>query len=304
MIHLKPDPSSCGPVPVALFTYARPDHVRRMLRQLELEKIPLLYAFSDGPAHENAQQPVEEVRRLLKEVTWCDTKIRENPENLGLGTSIMQGVSEVLRLHPSVIVLEEDLILVPGFYLYLSAALEQYGSSMEVMSVTGWTHPRVTPDDARALPYFDGRAECWGWGTWRRGWEGMEQNARSLMKISHAKGIDLFRYGADLPLMAMEEQRRNTWAARWSLWHLVNRGLCMRPPWSMVEHDGAGDAMTTHVKSAGTQDIWSNAPLQPAPPIPPMWPAPAEHTDVARLWRLACGGRPGFLRRWAIRLRW
>ncbi len=124
------------------------------------------------------------------------------------------------------IIFEDDLICVSGTYDYLCAALEHYRDDHRVMSVTGWTHPLVTPTGVTDQPYFDGRAECWVWGTWARAWEGMlDHDALSLMVMCEKNGIDIFRYGTDLTKMAKVELKQNIWAVRFLYWHIFNHGL-------------------------------------------------------------------------------
>jgi hypothetical protein len=287
------------PVPVALFAYARPDTLRETLKCLRDNRVPMIYAFSDGARTDEQQANVETVRRMLKSIDWADVSIVERPNNFGLGRSIITGVTELLRNHESLIVFEDDLICVPGTYTYMCAALDAYVSDNRVMSVTGWTHPQVTPTGVKDLPYFDGRAECWVWGTWSRAWQGMENDAKTLMAECESRGIDVHRYGADLPAMAEMELDRNIWAVRFLYLHILRGGLCLRPPWSMVEHIGFGDAATN-----ATEEIWlKQAELRAAPRIPDRWPTPEESAECAALHRAVSGyiapdrkRIPGFLR--------
>lgn len=250
--------------------------------------MPLIYAFSDGPKTPDKASAVETVRAKLRAIDWCEVILSERQENLGLGRSILAGVTQVLETHDSVIVFEDDLVCVPGTYQYLSAALDNYRNDKRVMSVTGWTHPRVTPSNVSGLPYFDGRAECWVWGTWSRAWQGMDVDARTLMDQCAAKGIDIYEYGADLVSMAQAELEKNIWAVRLLYLHILKGGLCMRPPWSMVEHLGF-DADATNAR----EELWlRNAALRPAPSMPSHWPEAIENADCARLHRSVCGSEP------------
>src|ERR1700690_4362230 len=205
-----------SPIPVVLFTYARPDHLKRTLECLSVNNIPILYAFSDGPKTPEMAGRVNEVREMLRAINWCEVNLVERTENLGLGKSILTGVSEVFQKHGAIIVFEDDLICVPGTYKYLGAALQQYKDEPRMMSVTGWTHPQVTPSTITDQPYFDGRTESWSWGTWARVWKGMEQDAMSLVNSCIENKIDVYRYGADLLEMAKAEKERNIWAVRFS----------------------------------------------------------------------------------------
>jgi len=288
-------------IPVILFAYARPDHLRQTLACLQANQVPQLYAFSDGPRTPDKAPAVAEVRQILRSIDWCEVVLCERESNLGLGRAILTGVTEVLHQHEAILVFEDDLVCVPGTYAYLCAALEHYRDDPRVMSVTGWTHPLITPGDLTDQPYFDGRAECLVWGTWARAWREMHQDAQTLMQLCTRQGIDIYCYGADLPAMAEAELRRNIWAVRFFYWHMLHRGLCLRPPWSMVEHIGF-DAQATNATSAGP---WANPPLRTCPPLPQQWPEPMEHPECSKLAQRVFGGRPtwhGHLYRFARRV--
>ncbi len=277
------------PIPIILFAYARPNTLSRTLECLKENRVPLIYAYSDGPRTADKAQAVEEVREILRRIDWCDVVLCERENNLGLGRSILTGVTEVLKQHDTAIVFEDDLICVPGTYGYLCAALEHYRNDTRVMSVTGWTHPLVTPKSVTDHPYFDGRAECLVWGTWAHAWKGMKENdALTLMKRCEEQGIDIYRYGADLPEMARVELKRNIWAVRFLYWHVFNQGLCLRPPWSMVEHIGYG----TDATNTQSEGWFTNPPLKPCPPIPKQWPEPFEDPECFLLHQSVCGKRP------------
>lgn len=293
-------------VPVVLFAYDRPEHLRRTLSCLRENRVPSIYAFSDGPRTPDRMPAVARVRDQLRTIDWCDVVLCERESNLGLGRSVLTGVTEVFGTCDAAIVFEDDLVCVPGTYDYLSAALQRYRGDSRVMSVTGWTHPRVTPSDVDGRPYFDGRAECLVWGTWSTSWRGMQDDAQSLLRKAAATGADVYRYGADLPGMAAVEAKKNIWAVRWLYWHILNRGLCLRPPWSMVEHIGFDKG-----SSNCSEETWFvNPPLRSCPPIPERWPEPAEHPECSTLWRQVCGERPtitgrlcGLARRVAVGVR-
>lgn len=273
-----------GITPIALFAYNRPDLLLQTLACLRADQVPQIYAFSDGARIPTHQSAVDEVRRVLYQVDWCEMHVVERPHNLGLGKSIVTGVTEILQNHANVLVYEDDLISVPGTYPYLCSALAHYQNHAHVMSVTGWTHPLVTPKDMGQQAYLDGRAECLVWGTWPRAWHGMEStNALNLMH--HC--ADPYRYGEDLVEMAQIEKRRNLWAVRWLYWHMAHKGLCVRPPHSLVEHIGS-DARASNTTTMGK---WQNPPLQPCPPIPASWPE-QEHPECVTLWQKENGQKP------------
>ncbi len=275
-------------VPIVLFAYSRPDHLRQTLGCLRANQVPLIYAFSDGPRTPDVKPAVATVREILRSIDWCEVVLCEREENLGLGRSIRTGVTSVLSKHDAIIVYEDDLICVPGTYQYLCAALEAYRDNLAVMSVAGWTHPSVIPSDVTDKPYFDGRGECLVWGTWADRWQGMDKDAKTLMQMCEAQGMDAYRYGADMPAMAEVELQLNIWAVRFLYLHMLWKRLCLRPPHSMVEHIGF-DSQATNAKD-GSQ--WSNPPLKACPALPEAWPDPIENPECAQLWQIACGTKP------------
>ncbi len=288
-------------IPVVLFAYARPDHLVRVLDCLRRNRVPLIYAYADGARSPADQPAVEAVRTLLRSIDWCEVRLTERETNLGLGRNVLSGVTEVAARHEAFIVWEDDLICVPGTYEWVVAALRHYADVAQVFSVSAWTHPRVTPTDVDDGAYLDGRADCWVWGAYARSWAGMHEPALEKLRQVQAAGIAPDAYGADLPEMAKAEQRKNIWAVRWLYHHLQKGKLCVRPPWSMVEHIGFDGSATNAI---GSTD-WANPPLRPAPPVKADWPQPTEHPACRRLWTQATPGLVGRLwrRLWANLLR-
>lgn len=276
-------PTDPAIIPVAIFAYARPAHLRRVLACLQKESVPLIYAFADGAKGSADAENVAQVRTLLREIDWCEVRLVEREKNLGLGANVMAGVGEVAARHEAFVVWEDDLICVPGTYAWVCAGLRRYADDARVMSVTAWTHPEITPAAVVGQPYFDRRAECWVWGGYARSWAGMERTAREKIVALEARGIAADAYGADLPRMAQAERRRNIWAVRWLYHHLERDGLCLRPPWSMVEHIGFDENAT----NAAQAERWRNPALREAPPIPTSWPDPVEQRECQALWQKA-----------------
>lgn len=275
-------------IPVALFAYNRPDLLDRTIESLRGNSVPRIYAFSDGPKSAEHEPSVQAVKARLRAIDWCDVILYERSTNLGLGRSILDGVGRVLQEHEAVLVFEDDLVCVPGAYRYLVSALLHYWDDPRVLSVTGWTHPQIAPSGLNDMPYFDGRAECWVFGTWARSWKNLEEPALERLRRHPASNLRFDWHGTDIPKLAAEERAKNLWSPRWLYHHLLLGGLCLRPPWSLVEHLGFDERATT---SAGAWD-WANPPLASCPPLPSRWPEPVEHPDCAPLWRRAVAGEP------------
>ncbi len=271
-------------IPVVLLAYARPDHLARVLACLRENAVPLIHAFADGAKGPKDAVFVAETRRLLRGVDWCELRLVEREKNLGLGRNVLAGVTDVSAHYEAFIVWEDDLVCAPGTYAWLCAALRHYATDERVMSVTAWTHPRVMPADAKGCAYFDARAESWIWGAWPRSWRGMnEETALQKMAAVKHRRIPVSVCGFDLPKMAREEQPENLWAVRWLYHHIQHDGLCLRPPWPMVDHIGFGVGATNAIVTAGL----ANTALREAPSLPAIWPETRECLKCRARWRSA-----------------
>lgn len=285
-------------IPVVLFVYARPDLLRCTLASLEANQIPQLYVFSDAPRNSSVAPAVEEVRRIVEDIDWCDIHCEKNSVNLGLGKSILRGVGSVLERHDAAIIFEDDIVCAPHTYKYISAALDHYAHDDQVMSVAGWTHPKIRPPVSADQPFFSGRFACWGWGTWRRAWKGMDVRAATLLTRCRLRCRDVYRYGADIPEMAFLESATNTWAVRFALLHMLKKGLCLHPPRSLTLHIGFDDR-SENCRGDGGLGMTMES-LLPAPPLPEKWPEPIENSECPLLWQTLHGGTPSLSARMAL----
>ncbi len=236
------------PANIALFTYARPSHIRRTLESLAANpqaSSSRLVVFSDGP-RAGDESKVAAVRAIVRERAWCgEVELRESSENCGLAVSIVSGVSALLSESESIIVLEDDLELSPGFLAYMNAALERYAGDERVMSVAGY----LPPLDAELPETFLMRTTTsWGWATWRRAWADYEPDARSLAERIRKTGqLDSFNldggYDYFEQLRLNIEGRLKTWAVLWYASIFLRGGLTLHPRQSLVEnigHDHSG----------------------------------------------------------------
>jgi hypothetical protein len=267
--------------PIALFVYNRTDTLQRTLAGLRDDHVPLLYIFSDAPKTPTHAPSVAQVRQMIEAIDWAQTHITYRSTNMGLGRSIVAGVSAVLAEHESVIVFEDDLVCVPGTYRYFSDALQHYQTTEQVMSVTAWTNRELIPPGT-TTPYFDGRAESLAWATWRRAWVGFpDQEALPLIRAYRNQGGDIQRYGEDVPVMALMERERNLWLVRWIAWHMAQGGLCLRPPYTMVQHIGYNAQASNAAESEWLQDDHPQSQIIPLSAYPP----PIEHPQATSRWR-------------------
>ncbi|HEV7231033.1 MAG TPA: glycosyltransferase family 2 protein [Bacteroidia bacterium] len=233
--------------PIILFVYNRPHHTFATLKSLQqnhLSQQSHLYIFADGPqtdASAETLSAISEVRNIIRKENWCgEITIEERDSNLGLFKSITTGVSQLLETNERVIVLEDDLLTSPHFLSYMNDGLEFYKDEEKVICISGYTFPV-----RGKMPeiYFLRSAECWGWGTWKRGWDFFSLNGKELMdlieKSGEANTFDLDG-SVEYTTMLKEQiaQKNNSWCILWYASLFVNDKLCLYPGQTLVENHG------------------------------------------------------------------
>ena len=169
--------------PIVLFTYSRVDHTRRAVDSLLTNaeaKDSDLFIFSDGAKDESKECAVNENRRYIHTIAgFKSVTIIEREKNYGLANSLISGITEVIDKYEKVIVVEDDLIVSPYFLKFMNDGLDKYKDDERIGTITGF----VPPIDGE-LPetFFLYYFQCWGWATWKRAWELLNTDSKSLLR--------------------------------------------------------------------------------------------------------------------------
>lgn len=235
--------------PVVIFAYNRPDHLKMVIESLIANKEAFqsdLIIYSDGFKNIQDQAMVEKVRRYLETVVgFKSISLKYRSTNLGLATSVIRGVTEVIEKYKKVIVLEDDIVVSKNFLSYMNEGLERYSHTLEVASIHGYVYP-VT----RKLPdvFFLRGSDCWGWATWSRAWSIFEEDANKLQKeLETSKLESKFDFNGAYPYFNMLKNqaggRLDSWAIRWYASTFIKGMLTLYPGRSLVKNigfDGSG----------------------------------------------------------------
>lgn len=244
--------------PVVLFAYRRVDHLQKAVQSLAANALAAktpLYVFSDGPKGQLDEQKVAEVREYLAAVTgFKAVQVFAAERNRGLSESIISGVGRILDEHDRVIVLEDDLIVSPYFLQYMNDSLSFYQDDERVVSVHGYTYP---VEGELPETFFLRGADCWGWGTWRRGWQVFDSDGAALLEaIKRARlerGFNLDNSFNYLQILKDQVEGRNdSWAIRWHAAAYLAGKLTLYPGRSLVQNAGT-DASGTHFRASTTR---------------------------------------------------
>lgn len=246
--------------PICLFVYDRLSHVKRTIKSLLENRLSAssdLIIFSDSAKSSNNRLEVDEVRAYLRTIKgFKSIKIYYRPYNFGLAKSIIDGVTEILNTHDRVIVLEDDLLTSKYFLEYMNSALDRFVGNDRVISIHGYVYPTKT-----LLPeaFFLPGADCWGWATWRRGWDIFNADANYLLdQLKSRKLENDFDFDGAFPFTKMLRDnvrgKNNSWAIRWHASAFLANKFTLHPGRSLVQNIG-NDGSGTHCGGTSNFDV-------------------------------------------------
>lgn len=242
--------------PVLLITFNRPEHTAKTIDALRVQHPPLVYVFQDGPRLGNTtdEQKCATVRKIIENsIDWdCERHIHFSQINRGCRDAIIFAISEVLKLHESVIVVEDDIITSPAFYTFMCRALEYYKDCTSVYSISGHSHSPSkfkVPVDYDYDVWASPRLFNWGWGTWRDRWFKTDWSMSYYEELlKHPYEIEAFNRGGDDMLSMLideKEGRSSAWDIQFAFAHFQNHAVSIVPCISYTDNIGL-DGSGTH----------------------------------------------------------
>ena len=237
--------------PIVLFVYNRPWHTEQTLNALAANRYAdesVLYIYADGPKEKtnyNENLAINEVRKLIRKKQWCrDVYIIESESNRGLADSIVRGVTQVIKNHGRIIVLEDDVVTSPTFLKYMNDAITIYEKDSNVYQISGFMIPNKRK--MRTTGFFRAPAS-WGWATWARAWHFFSEDSELLFQKISSCDVNHFNIDATYDYMEQLDKNRRgeirTWVVKWYASLYLKQGLCLYPHRSLVKNigfDGSG----------------------------------------------------------------
>lgn len=241
--------------PIVLFTYCRLtntietlEHLKRNIEAIDSD----LIIYSDAPKNEKAVEGVNKTREYIRTISgFKSIKIIEREKNWGLAKSIVDGVTSVVNQYGRVIVLEDDISVSPYFLRYMNEGLERYEGREDIISIHGYMYPGN--NDLPEAFLIKG-ADCWGWATWKRGWDLFNFDAKSLLlKIKECHKEKEFDFNFSYPYLNMLKRQidgsAGSWAVCWYASAFLQNKYTLYPGQSLVQLNDIGGDGATHGKT-------------------------------------------------------
>ena len=185
-----------------------------------------------------------------------------------MGNSIIDGVSQIINIYGSCIVLEDDHLVHNEFIRYMNYYLSFYENEKKVMHISAFARnsylqfslPRVI-----LSRYMD----CGGWGTWSDRWSLLDLNLENVDSyLANEQNLSRFNFYKLDYHTYFDQNRENfkTWAIFWYYTIAKNNGLCLMSKYSYVKNignDGSGTNEVVKAPELASNFISKFKPFQP-----------------------------------------
>jgi hypothetical protein len=159
--------------PVAFIIFNRPDTTDRVFQSIRQAQPRQLLVIADGPRIDRPDEAKKcaAARAVIDQVDWeCEVLTNYSDVNLGCKYRVSSGIDWVFSKVEEAIILEDDCLPDPSFYVFCQSLLEKYRYDKRVMMISG---DNFQPQDKQIefSYYFSRYIHIWGWATWRRAWQ-------------------------------------------------------------------------------------------------------------------------------------
>jgi hypothetical protein len=235
--------------PILITAFRRPELLTRVVEALKGIDNPV-YFWIDGPRTTGREsQLVSDCIRIANQASLNTFAVKINQINIGTD-SVANGITWVLKTHPRVIVIEEDILVSKDFIQFAEQMLDEYESDLRIGSITAMnnvptkylSHPK---NSYRFSVYF----YAWGWATWANRWEHIitdmsDWDYRNVKWPCTSKSfLSKMRWKR-----SMEEVRTGRspglWDYRWIYTYWSNNWMTVVPNHNLATNIGFGETAT------------------------------------------------------------
>lgn len=244
--------------PVALILFNRPDATARVLDVIRKIRPPQLFLIADGPRPDVTGdiERCREARAVVNNIDWpCELYRNYSDTNLGCGKRPVAGISWVFEHVEKAIILEDDCLPHPSFFMYCEELLERYQDDQRIMHIAG-NNRGFSRNDGKYSYYYSLLPYCWGWATWRRAWQHYDFNLGHLQDVIAGKLLknvlndgQAVRYWEQRFWDLKRSQRPDIWDFQWTFACWIHHGLAIVPNENLVRNIGFGED-ATHTKAS------------------------------------------------------
>lgn len=216
----------------------------------------------DGPRKNNSQDKakIDQVLLEVKKIDWTtDIELRIRDENLGLRFAVADAVSWAVKKYGEIIVVEDDVVVGPGFLGFMSEMLDKFKDNEKIGHISGYN---LVPEEVLTSPNEQIRLslipESYAWATWERAWEKYDPTlswakSQTIFDLKRRLGSLLSAIVWKINFFDAQHESINTWAYRWisTLW--ANELLCISPNRNLITYTGGDSGTHTRLRASWSE---------------------------------------------------
>lgn len=231
--------------PVAFIVFNRPDTTGKVFEAIRQAKPPLLLVIADGAraSKSGEAEKCAATRAIIDGVDWeCEVRTNYSDVNLGCKRRVSSGLDWVFSEVEEAIILEDDCLPAPSFFLFCENLLEKYRYDERIAMISG---DRFWDNQSNNASYqFSKYGGIWGWASWRRAWQQYDVEMKTWPEYKQSGLIDSFfdsdserKFWSKIFDVAYSGGI-DTWDHQWVYSRWIQGGLDISPSLNLVSNIG------------------------------------------------------------------
>lgn len=237
-------------IPVLFLVFNRLDTSEKVFEQIRHARPKKLYIACDGARNEIEKLKVEKVREvILSKIDWdCNIHTLFREQNLGCKIAVSQAISWFFDNEEYGIVLEDDCLPSPSFFVYCSELLKKYQYDERIYLISGYNKKNKWSPQGEDY-FFSNLGGIWGWASWRRAWRHFDLEMNDLEpfvrgnKFIHLLGSKVGKI-RQKHILSANRMNISAWDYQWGFARHKNSGLACVPSVSLIKNIGFGSEGT------------------------------------------------------------
>lgn len=232
--------------PILLLAFNRPETTEKVFAGIRKIRPRKLFISIDGP-RKNHPEDIEkrkQVISIIKKVDWpCELKTLIRNKNLGCGMGPATAIDWFFQNVEEGIILEDDCLPTPDFFIFCSELLEKYRNDERIMHIAGYSFQRGKSKSPYSY-YFSNYPYEWGWATWKRSWKLFDVSMGEYPEFLKGRYLKLVfqnlieRVYIKRIMNFTFFKKPDVWDAQWVFAMISNGGLSIVPNKNLVSNIG------------------------------------------------------------------
>lgn len=265
--------------PVLFIIFNRPATTEKVFKAIRLAKPSRLYIAADAPRAGNTsdEENCKATRAVTENIDWpCAVKRLYQEQNMGCSLGPRSAFSWFFAQEKEGIILEDDCVPHPTFFLFAAAMLERYRDNRKIISING-SNLGYQLNNGNSYT-FSRFMNMWGWATWADRANAIDYNLNSWKEVKHPlrflyqkmkqgffdTDINWYKYWQHKFDLTVTNETITWWDWQW-IWHqTLHQQLSVVPAVNLVSNIGFdADATHTHEATNPAANISSKDMEQP-----------------------------------------